>query len=114
MTSMPPCRSRSNPCLPLAAWTTLKPSRVRPRSTSRASASSSSIYSSVGIAAVMWRSRGGLWDLNEGKEQSELANGGGEAFVFHRLGDVDVAAEFIAALDFLGIVGGGENHDRRA
>ena len=34
---------------------TLKPSRVRPRSTSRASASSSSIYSSVGVAAVMWR-----------------------------------------------------------
>ena len=33
----------------------LKPSRVRPRSTSRASAASSSMYSSVGMGAVMWR-----------------------------------------------------------
>ena len=53
-------------------------------------------------------------NLNDGEEQSELANGVGEAFVVHRLGDVDVAAEFVAALDLLGVVGGGEHHDRRA
>jgi len=39
------------------------------------------------------------------KNKSELANGVGEAFVVYRLGDVDIAAEFIAALDFLGVVG---------
>src|SRR5205085_8409310 len=55
----------------------------------------------------------GLRDLNDGKEQSKLANGVGKAFVVHRLGNIDVAAEFIAALDFLRVVGGGEHHDRR-
>src|SRR5258708_1630115 len=57
---------------------------------------------------------GGLRDLNDGKEQSELANGVGKTFVIHRLGDVDIAAEFVAALDFLGVVGGGEHYDRCA
>src|SRR5882757_11548333 len=57
---------------------------------------------------------GGLRNLNDGKEQSKLSNGVGKAFVIHRLGDVDVAAQLVAALDFLGVVGGGEHHDRRA
>ena len=38
-------------------------------------------------------------DLDDGEEQAELADGVGEAFVVHRLGDVDVAAEIVAALD---------------
>jgi len=32
------------------------------------------------------------------KEQPELANGVGEALVVHRLGDVDVATEFMQRL----------------
>src|ERR1700716_1550829 len=54
---------------------------------------------------------GGRRNLNDGEKQPELTNGVGEAFVVHRLGDVDVTAEFIAALDLLGIVRRGENHN---
>src|SRR5687768_9924603 len=56
---------------------------------------------------------GGRGDLNDGEEQTELANGVGKAFVVHGLGNVDVATEFVAALDLVGIVGGGQHHDRR-
>src|SRR6202035_5039904 len=65
-------------------------------------------------AWARWRSCGSLRNLNDGEEQPELANGVGEAFVVHRLGDVDVAAEFIAALDLMQIVGRREHDDRRA
>src|SRR5258705_3633726 len=59
------------------------------------------------------RSCGRGWYLDDGEEQAELANGVGEAFVIHRLGDVDVATELIATLYFTRIVGGGQHHDRR-
>src|ERR1700722_8451162 len=64
----------------------------------------------------MWALRGSYGcrrHLDDGEKQSELANGVGEAFVVHRLGDVDIAAELVATLDFLGIVGRGEHHHRR-
>ena len=68
-------------------------------------------YTAVSASRVSW---GGRRHLDDGEEQAELANGVGEAFVVHRLGDVDVAAEFVAALDLLGIVGRGQHHHRRA
>src|SRR5260370_37218079 len=54
----------------------------------------------------------GRWNLDDGEEQTELANGVGETLVIDRLGDVDVAAKFVEAFDLLGIVGRGEHHDR--
>ena len=42
-----------------------------------------------------------------------MTNGVGKAFVVHRLGDVDVATEFVAALDLVGIVCRGQHHHRR-
>src|ERR1700761_4520456 len=106
---MPPCFRRARPSVPLAACSTLKPSRLRPRLTSRARAASSSIYSSVGVAEVIGRTS---WArrryLHHGEEQTQLPDGVGETLVVHGLGDVDVAAQFVAALDLLGIVGGGQ------
>ena len=88
----------------------MKPARVRPRSTSRARPASSSIYTAVSASLVSYGGRG---DLNDGEEQTELANGVGEAFVVHGLGNVDVATEFVAALDLVGIVRRGQHHHRR-
>nr|GFD55161.1 hypothetical protein [Tanacetum cinerariifolium] len=42
----------------------------------------------------------------------ELADSLSEALIIDRLGDVDVAAEVVAALDLHLVVGGGQHHHR--
>jgi hypothetical protein len=53
-----------------------------------------------------------LRDPHDGQKQSEPPYSIGEFFVFHRFGDIDIAAEFVALGDLLRIIGRGEHHDR--
>jgi hypothetical protein len=55
----------------------------------------------------------GVRNLDHRQEQPELADRLGETLIIHRLGDVDVAAQIVAALDLDLVVGGGEHDDRR-
>ncbi len=50
-------------------------------------------------------------NLYDGKEKTELADGVGNILVVDGLGDVDVAAQFVAALDLLLVVRRRENND---
>ena len=57
---------------------------------------------------------GSFRNLDDREEQAELADGVGEAFVVHGLGDVDIGAEVVAALDLAAVVGRRQHDDRRA
>src|ERR1700712_2332308 len=58
------------------------------------------------------RSCGGLRNLNDGKEKTELTDGVSKTLVIHRLRDVDVATQLVATFDFLRVVGR-RKHDHR-
>ena len=55
-----------------------------------------------------------LRNLDHRQEQAQLADRVGESLIVHRLGDVDVAAQIVTALDLDLVIGGGEHHDWRA
>src|SRR5579862_2726009 len=73
-----------------------------------ASASPRSSWCSSRRSCDRWR------NLNDREEKAELPDRVGEALVVHGLGDVDAAAEFVASLDLLGVVGRGQHHHGRA
>ena len=54
----------------------------------------------------------GFRNLDDRKEQPELANCVCKALVVDRFDNVDVGTEIIATLDFATIVGSSKNHDR--
>ena len=52
-----------------------------------------------------------LRDPYDGQEKSEFPYGVGKFLVFHRFGDIDIAAELIAFDDLVRIVRGGQDDD---
>ena len=52
------------------------------------------------------------WHLHDREEEAELANRVGEAVVVDRLGDVDIRAQIIAALNFPTIIGCRQDDNR--
>ena len=54
----------------------------------------------------------GLGDLHHGEEQAKLLDGVGKAVIVDRLGDIDIGAQIVAALDLALVIGGGEHNDR--
>ena len=100
--------SRARPASPLDACSTAIAARARASArTRRAEAGDRRRCRGCGPASVMAVRRR---NLHHGEEQAELADGVGEALVVHRLGDVDVGAEIVAALD-LALVVGRRQHD---